>query len=40
MGAGWFDNVYVDETLRAARDSRGDLLIVVRDESLEARGLA
>jgi len=40
VGAGWFDNVYVDETLRAARDSRGDLLIVVRDESLEARGLA
>lgn len=37
---GYFDNVYVDETLRIARDSRGDTLVAVRDESLEARGLS
>ena len=32
VGKGWFDNLYVDDTLRIARDSRGDTLVVVRDE--------
>ena len=32
VGRGWFENVYVDETMRCARDSRGDTLVVVRDE--------
>lgn len=31
VGKGWFDTVYVDETMRVARDSRGDTLVVVRD---------
>ena len=30
VGAGWFDNVYVDRELRVARDSRGDTLVVER----------
>ena len=30
FGAGWFDNVYVDDALRVARDSRGDTLVVER----------
>ncbi len=30
FGQGWFDNLYVDETLRVARDSRGDTLVVER----------
>lgn len=29
-GKGWFKNVYVDKTIRIARDSRGDLLITER----------
>ena len=32
VGEGWFDNLYVDDTLRVARDSRGDTLVVVRDD--------
>ena len=32
VGKGWFDNLYVDDTLRVARDSRGDTLVVVRDD--------
>lgn len=31
FGQGWFDNIYVDDTMRVARDSRGDTLVVVRD---------
>ena len=30
FGQGWFDNVYVDDTLRISRDSRGDTLVVTR----------
>lgn len=30
LGKGWFDNLYVDETMRVARDSRGDTLVIVR----------
>ena len=30
VGKGWFDNVYVGERYRVARDSRGDTLIVER----------
>ena len=30
FGAGFFDNLYVDDTLRVARDSRGDTLVVER----------
>ena len=30
FGAGYFENLYVDDTLRIARDSRGDTLIVER----------
>mmetsp|Transcript_9855 Transcript_9855/g.24982 ORF Transcript_9855/g.24982 Transcript_9855/m.24982 type:complete len:281 (+) Transcript_9855:79-921(+) len=29
-GQGWFDNVYLDEDLRCAEDSRGDVLVVQR----------
>ena len=32
VGKGWFDNLYVDDTMRVARDSRGDTLVVVRDD--------
>ena len=32
VGQGWFDNLYVDDTMRVARDSRGDTLVVVRDD--------
>ena len=31
VGKGWFDNLYVDDTMRVARDSRGDTLVVVRE---------
>lgn len=31
VGKGWFENLYVDETMRVARDSRGDTLVVVRE---------
>lgn len=31
FGKGWFDNVYVDDVYRVARDSRGDMLVVMRD---------
>jgi len=30
FGKGWFDTVYVNDEIRIARDSRGDLLIVER----------
>ena len=30
FGAGYFENLYVDDTLRVARDSRGDTLVVER----------
>tara|TARA_A100001037_G_scaffold189379_1_gene169570 strand:- start:2968 stop:3450 length:483 start_codon:yes stop_codon:yes gene_type:complete len=30
VGKGWFDNVYVGDRYRVARDSRGDTLIVER----------
>ena len=30
FGSGYFENLYVDDTLRIARDSRGDTLIVER----------
>eukprot|EP01025_Chloroclados_australasicus_P029829 TRINITY_DN29806_c0_g1_i2.p1 TRINITY_DN29806_c0_g1~~TRINITY_DN29806_c0_g1_i2.p1 ORF type:complete len:208 (-),score=9.10 TRINITY_DN29806_c0_g1_i2:307-930(-) len=30
-GAGWFDTVYIDDSIRIAEDSRGDTLIVSRD---------
>ena len=32
FGKGWFENIYVDESLRVARDSRGDLLVVERTD--------
>lgn len=31
VGKGWFDTVYVDSSMRIAKDSRGDTLIVSRD---------
>lgn len=31
VGSGWFDNVYVDDRYRVARDIRGDTLVVERD---------
>lgn len=31
FGKGWFENIYVDDTLRLSSDSRGDLLIVERN---------
>ena len=37
---GHVDVVYADDTLKVTRDSRGDLLIIVIDESTDARGLA
>ena len=30
VGKGWFENIYVGERYRVARDSRGDTLIVER----------
>ena len=30
FGKGWFDNVYIDETVRVSRDIRGDTLVCVR----------
>lgn len=30
FGKGWFDNVYLDDTLRVSCDSRGDTLITMR----------
>eukprot|EP01031_Cornospumella_fuschlensis_P025865 gene25865-31236_t len=30
VGQGWFDNVYVDKTLRIVKDIRGDYLITER----------
>ena len=30
FGQGWFDTVYLDESIRVARDSRGDTLVVER----------
>ena len=33
FGAGYFENLYVDDTLRVARDSRGDTLVVERAAS-------
>ncbi|KAJ9528600.1 hypothetical protein QJQ45_020424 [Haematococcus lacustris] len=31
FGKGWFDNIYVDQEVRIARDIRDDVLVVVRD---------
>lgn len=31
FGKGWFDNIYVDETYRVAKDSRNDILVTIRD---------
>ncbi len=31
FGKGWFENVYVDDRIRVAKDVRGDTLIVSRD---------
>ncbi|KAK9867961.1 hypothetical protein WJX84_006014 [Apatococcus fuscideae] len=31
FGKGWFDTVYLDETVRVAKDIRGDTLITIRD---------
>jgi hypothetical protein len=31
FGKGWFDTVYCDRSLRVAKDSRGDVLVVVKD---------
>jgi len=33
VGRGWFDTVFLDDTLRIAEDIRGDTLIVTRDHS-------
>eukprot|EP00963_Diacronema_lutheri_P011452 scaffold1401_cov330-Pavlova_lutheri.AAC.40 len=30
FGKGWFENIYVDDTIRLSLDSRGDLLVVER----------
>ncbi|OUS45526.1 plastid lipid-associated protein/fibrillin conserved domain-containing protein [Ostreococcus tauri] len=30
FGSGWFENVYVDDTTRVSRDSRGDTLVCDR----------
>lgn len=32
FGQGWFDSIYIDDTIRVALDSRGDLLIVERSD--------
>ena len=34
FGAGWFDNLFLDNELRVARDSRGDTLVVERADPL------
>lgn len=31
FGKGWFESTYVDDSIRVARDSRGDVLVVARD---------
>lgn len=31
FGKGWFDTIYVDDRIRIAEDSRGDVLVVARD---------
>ncbi|CAG9467438.1 unnamed protein product [Pedinophyceae sp. YPF-701] len=31
FGQGWFDNIYLDGKYRVAKDSRGDILVTVRD---------
>ena len=31
VGKGWFDTIFLDETLRIARDIRGDTLVVTRE---------
>ncbi|PRW59761.1 cytochrome P450 [Chlorella sorokiniana] len=31
FGKGWFDTIYVDDRIRVAQDSRGDMLVVARD---------
>jgi L-ascorbate metabolism protein UlaG (beta-lactamase superfamily) len=35
VGKGWFDTVYLDDTLRIAEDIRGDTLIVARERGAE-----
>jgi hypothetical protein len=31
FGKGWFEQVYIDDEVRVAKDIRGDTLVVVRD---------
>jgi len=38
VGEGWFDTVYCDESVRVARDVRGDTLVSVRDGPTQILG--